>query len=312
MTPDDLIASDDVDIVLNLTIPNAHAPVNIQALEAGKHAYCEKPLGLTMDEGHRQVEKAREMGLRLGCAPDTFLGGGGQTARKLLEDGVIGRPLSAVAFLAGRGMETWHPAPEFYYKPGGGPVMDMGPYYFTALINMLGPVTHVSGMTKMGFEQRTITSEPLKGQVIDVEVNTHATGALRFANDVIATTIMSFDVQGHNLPRLEIYGTEGTLSVPDPNTFKGPVKLLRAGQTEWEDMPLTHRADVGRGIGVADLAGGVREDRPHRASGDLALHVLEIMTAFDRASAAGRTIALETTCERPAVLPADTAASATT
>lgn len=309
MTPDDLVACDDVDIVLNLTIPDAHALVNLKALDAGKHAYCEKPLGVTMDEGHRQVVAAREANLRLGCAPDTFLGGGIQTARKALEDGVIGQPLSAVAFLAGRGMETWHPSPVFYYKPGGGPVMDMGPYYFTALVNLFGPATHVAAMTKKGFAQRTITSEPLKGQVIDVEVDTHATGTIRFANDVIATTIMSFDVQGHNLPRIEVYGTKGTLVVPDPNTFKGPVKLLRAGEKEWAELPLTHSVEVGRGLGVADLAAGVQEDRPHRASGDLALHVLEIMTGFDRASEAGRTIEMETTCERPAVLPMDTASA---
>lgn len=304
LTPEELLEDDAIDVVLNLTIPAAHAPVNLGALEHGKHAYCEKPLAVTFEEGGKQVELARERGLRLGSAPDTFFGGGAQTARKLLDDGAIGRPTAVMAFMASRGVEHWHKNPEFYYKPGGGPMFDMGPYYLTAMVNLLGPVKRVAAVTGRAFEQRTITSEPFAGRVIDVDVTTHQSGALEFANGAIGTMVTSFDIAAHNLPRLELHGTEGSISVPDPNTFGGPVSIFRHGEDEaWREVELTHTTEIGRGSGLADLAKAARDGRPHRASGDVALHVLETMAAFDASSQSGRHVAIETPCERPAALP---------
>ena len=304
LSVDQLIDADDIDIVLNLTIPGVHGRINTRAVEAGKHAYCEKPLAVDLDEGVASMRAAAKHGRRIGCAPDTFFGGGIQTCRKLIDDGAIGRPVAATAFMAGHGHETWHPSPVFYYKPGGGPMLDMGPYYLTALVNLIGPATRVCASTGAAFEQRTITSKPLNGTVIDVEVTTHLAGTVDFESGAIATVIMSFDTWAHHLPRIEIYGTEGSLVVPDPNGFGGEVKLWTAAKREWTDIPLTHTPDNGRGIGAADMAKAILEDRPHRASGELALHVLDVMTAFDRSSEAGRHITIENRCDRPAALPA--------
>lgn len=303
MSVAELLDDPEISIVLNLTIPQAHAEVDLAALEAGKHVYGEKPLALDLADGRRVLEAAHRRSLRVGSAPDTFLGGGQQTSRKLLDDGWIGRPVAAVAFMASHGHEHWHPDPTFYYKAGGGPMLDMGPYYITALINLLGPVTRVTGSTNITFPQRMITSEPKYGELIDVEVGTHQTALLEFAGGPIATLIMSFDVWAHNLPRTEIYGTEGSLAVPDPNTFRGPVLLRREGADEWSDIPLTHSDKVERGIGVADMASAIRRGRPQRASGDLALHALEVMLAVDEASASGRRMHIESSVERPALLP---------
>jgi predicted dehydrogenase len=301
---EELVNDPEIKIVVNLTIPKAHAEINLAAIRAGKHAYTEKPFALNPSESQQVLAAAKQAGVRVGSAPDTFLGGGIQTCRKLIDDGAIGKPVAATAFMVGRGHESWHPSPEFYYKPGGGPMLDMGPYYLTALVNLLGPVRRVTGSTAITFPERTITSEPLKGAIIKVEVPTHYAGVMDFANGAIGTIIMSFDVRGgHSLPRLEVYGTEGTLSVPDPNTFRGPVKLRRAGETEWTEIPLTHSDKVGRGIGVADMACAMQSGRAHRASGELAHHVLEVMCAFEEASALGRHVNIVSKCERPAALP---------
>jgi len=250
------------------------------------------------------VAAAADRGLRAGCAPDTFLGGGIQTCRKLIDEGVIGEPVAAAAFMAGHGHESWHPSPEFYYKPGGGPMFDMGPYYLTALVNLIGPIRRVAASTRQTFPTRTITSEPLKGQVIEVETTTHLAGTVDFENGAIGTVIMSFDVWGHSLPRLEIYGTEGSLSVPDPNTFGGPVLLRKPREKEWTELPLTHSHEVGRGIGLADLARALATGRPHRTDARLAQHVLDVMQAFDESSQAAAHVRIATTCERPEPLPA--------
>lgn len=304
LTPDELLADEAIDLVLNLTIPAAHASINTEALSQGKHAYCEKPLAVTFEDGQAQVALAAERGVRLGSAPDTFFGGGAQTARKLIDDGAIGQPTAVTAFMASRGVEHWHPNPEFYYKPGGGPMLDMGPYYLTAMVNLLGPVKRIAGITGKGRDQREITSEPFAGQVVDVEVNTHVTGVLEFANGTIGTMITSFDVTAHHLPKLEVHGTEGSISVPDPNTFGGPVSIfLRDKDQAWREVELTHTTEIGRGTGLADLAKAAQDGRPHRASGDLALHVLEAMTAFDASSESGAHVELQTTCDRPAALP---------
>lgn len=302
-TVDELLADPDIQIVINLTIPQAHTEVDLAAINAGKHVHSEKPLALTRADGQKILNAAREKGVLVGCAPDTFLGGGQQTCRKLIDDGWIGRPVAATAFMAGHGHESWHPNPEFYYKAGGGPMLDMGPYYLTALVHLLGPVRRVTGVSKKTFPQRTITSKPHYGEIIDVDVTTHLAGVVDFASGAVGTLIMSFDVWSHNLPRIEIYGSDGTLSVPDPNHFSGPVMLRRAGADDWTEIPLTHSDDVERGIGVADMAYAILSGRAHRASGELAYHVLDIMLAVDEASAAGKHIALSSTVERPAPLP---------
>jgi len=237
---EELLADPDIDIVVNLTIPKAHSPVGLTVLQAGKSVYNEKPLAALREEAQPLLTTARERGLRVGGAPDTFLGGGLQTCRKLIDDGVIGEPVAATAFMMGHGHESWHPDPAFYYQVGGGPMFDMGPYYLTALINLLGPVRRVTGSTRISFPERTITSQPKYGTKIEVKTPTHIAGVLDFASGAIGTIITSFDVWGHHAPIIEIYGSEGTLSVPDPNTFGGVVRVRKAREQEWVEVPLTH------------------------------------------------------------------------
>ncbi|MEM7032804.1 MAG: Gfo/Idh/MocA family oxidoreductase [Chloroflexota bacterium] len=302
-TVDELLANPEIELVINLTIPKVHAEVNIAALEAGKHAYCEKPLAVTRDEGLKTLQAAQKNGLKVGSAPDTFLGGGIQTCRKLIDDGAIGTPVAATAFMTTPGHERWHPDPGFYYQAGGGPMFDMGPYYLTALINLLGSVDRVTGSTRITYPERTITSEPKHGEKIQVNTATHVTGLLDFSNGPIGTIVTSFDVWGANLPRIEIYGSEGSLSVPDPNRFDGPVRLLKAGEQEWQEIEHTHSTAVSRGVGVADMAYSLVYDRPFRANGDLAFHVLDIMQSFEEASQSGQHIELDSQCDRPTMLP---------
>ena len=301
---DDLLARDDIDIVVNLTIPAAHAEVSLQIIEAGKHAYCEKPLAVNRADGEAVIKAAAAAGLRMGCAPDTFLGGGGQTARKAIDDGVIGEPIAATATWLSHGHESWHPNAGFYYLKGGGPMLDMGPYYVTALLNLMGPVARVSGAARMTFAERIATSEALMGQRLPVEVNTHVAGTLEFESGAIATVIMSYDVWGNHLPHIELHGSEGSLSVPDPNRFDGEVSVVKGGTREWVDIPLTHTTNIGRGAGVADMAYAIQSGRPHRASGDLALHALEIMLALEESSEQGRHIEIKSTLEQPLAVPA--------
>ncbi|MGI5897158.1 MAG: Gfo/Idh/MocA family protein [Oscillospiraceae bacterium] len=302
-TMEQAFADPEVDIVVNLTRPMEHFDVTMKALEAGKHVYTEKPLGATLEEGRKIRDLAASKGLKVAGAPDTFLGGGLQTCRKLIDDGFIGTPLGASAFMTCRGHERWHPNPEFYYKKGGGPMMDIGPYYLTAMVSLLGGIDTVSGMSKASFPTRTITSQPKYGTTIEVEAPTYQTGLMRFASGVIGTIFVTFDVYASETPRIEIYGSEGTLSVPDPNTFGGPVRLFRPGSGEFMEIPLTHGyAENSRGIGVADLANAIRDNRAPRAGVDLMYHVLEAFDAFERSDAAGAHIKLESTVERPAPL----------
>jgi len=241
---------------------------------------------------------------RVGNAPDTFLGAGLQTCRKLIDDGWIGEPVAATAFMMSPGHERWHPDPAFFYQRGGGPMFDMGPYYLTALVFLLGPVRRVTGSTRITRAQRTITSQPKYGQTIDVQVPTYVTGTLDFARGAIGTIITSFDTWAAELPRIEIYGAQGTLSVPDPNTFGGPVRVRRAGSSEWSEIPLTHPyTENSRGLGVADMAHAIHSGRAHRASSELAFHVLDIMCAIHDAADQDRHIPLESSCERPAPFP---------
>jgi predicted dehydrogenase len=306
LSVDALLAHPEIEVVINLTVPKAHGAVAVAALEAGKSVYNEKPLGITREEGKRIVELAAAKGLYVGCAPDTFLGAGLQTCRKLIEDGAIGRPIGATAFMAGRGPEGWHPNPEFFYQVGGGPMFDMGPYYLTAMVSLLGPVKRATGSAQISFAERIRGSEPKKGAIIPVEIPTHIAGVLDFAAGAVGMILTSFDVWAANLPRIEIYGSEGSLSVPDPNTFGGPVRIRRSGDSEWQEVPLTHPyAENSRGIGVADLVSAMRSGRPNRASGELAYHVLDIMHAIHDASREGKHIEMTSTCRQPAPLPVD-------
>ncbi|MBI3829088.1 MAG: Gfo/Idh/MocA family oxidoreductase [Planctomycetes bacterium] len=301
----ELLADPAIEIVVNLTIPKAHAEVALQAIKAGKHVYNEKPLAVALKDGQKMVAEAKKQKVRTGCAPGTFLGGGLQTCRKLIDDGEIGQPLSATAFMTCPGHESWHPDPEFYYKAGGGPMFDMGPYYLTALLNMLGPAKRVAGSSTIQRPERLIGSEPKKGQKIKVETPDHVTGVVDFKSGAVATIVTSFAVWHANLPRIEIYGTGGTLSMPDPNGLGGPVKLRKAGDKEWQELKLTHGHDGGAkwGIGVVDMAYAIRSGRAHRASGENALHVLEIMHAFLSSTKSGKYVSIKEPYKRPAALP---------
>lgn len=302
---DEILADPSIEIIVNLTVPNVHADVSQAVLAAGKHVYCEKPLATTRDDGLRVLATAEAAGLLVGCAPDTVLGGGIQTCRKLIDDGWIGLPIAATGFMMGSGPEGWHPDPAFFYQFGGGPMFDLGPYYLSALVTLLGPVQRVTASAHITFPERLITSQPRYGTKIQVEVPTHVAGVMDFASGAVGTLITSFDIFGGSmLPRIEVYGTEGTLCVPDPNTFGGPVRLHRTGAENWLETPLSHPyASNSRGLGVADMAYAIRCSRPHRASGKLAYHVLDIMQAFDDASREGRHLVLTSGVSRPDPLP---------
>ena len=304
LTPEELIASDEVEVVLNLTIPAAHVEVAERALEAGKHSYMEKPLGIDRDNGRRLVEKANASGLRVGCAPDTFMGAGQQTARKLIDDGALGDITAFTAFLVGRGHEHWHPSPEFYYQPGGGPMFDMGPYYLTALLNLLGPIRRVAGMTSVAIAQRTITSEAKKGQVMNVTTPDHYCGTIEFESGVIGSIIQSFAMR--NPPGIEpfaVFGTEATMKVPDPNQFDKPVFLKKEGGDAWEEQEYQAPTGYGRSVGLADLAYAIRTDRPHRCSLEQAFTVLDAMQGFRDSSETGRFHDVAGGYERPKPMP---------
>jgi len=302
---DALLADADIQTVINLTIPLAHGEVGMKILRAGKAVYTEKPLAAQRNEAQAMLALAKEKKLLVGGAPDTFMGAGLQTCRKLIDEGAIGTPVAATAFMMGHGHESWHPNPEFFYHVGGGPMFDMGPYYLTALVSLLGPVRRATGSARITYPERTITSDPKKGQVIKVEIPTHIAGVLDFASGAVATLVTSFDVWHHRTPIIEIYGSEGSLSVPDPNGFGGPVQVRKAGDKEWREVPLTHgNAKNGRGLGVAEIGRALETGRKHRASGELTYHVLDIMHAIHDASLDGKHVTLASTCDRPAPLPA--------
>ncbi|MEM6822557.1 MAG: Gfo/Idh/MocA family oxidoreductase [Verrucomicrobiota bacterium] len=300
---DELLADSEIELVVNLTIPQAHVAVGIQCLDAGKHVYSEKPFGVDLEEGKRLRDHAEVKGLRLGCAPDTFLFGNAQTARKLLDDGWIGRPFAGVVSMMCAGHETWHPNPGFYYDEGGGPMMDMGPYYIHMLINLLGPIRSVTGKTTRAFDERLATSENAFGQILPVKTETHLTGVLEFESGALVTTIMSFDVKNSECGNFQIFGTDGTLHVGDPNNFPRPIRVRRKEDEEVREIPQTHAKNA-RMIGVMDMVQAIKDGRPHRVNADIALHTLEAMLAFEASSKSGSAIKLETTCKKPAALPA--------
>lgn len=304
LSVDELLADPEIDIVINLTVPKAHAEVSIAALNAGKHVYSEKPLATNRADGERIMTLAAEKELLVGCAPDTFMFAQHQTVRKLLDEGVIGRPVAAVAHMAGHGMETWHPNPDFFYQPGAGPLFDMGPYYITCLVHLLGAVTRVASSSQISFSERVVTSAGNNGRRIPVNTPTHVAGVLDFEGGAVGTLITSFDIWAHHLPLMEIYGSEGTLSVPDPNGYiNKDIRVYRHATGVWEEAPSQYPEAWMRGIGTADMAYALCYGRAHRASGALAYHVLEVMEALLDSSVQGQHIAIQSRIERPPLLP---------
>jgi len=301
-----LLAHTEIQLVINLTIPAAHAAVTRDILKSGKHAYCEKPLTVEVEDARDLLVLAKSKDLLIGCAPDTFFGAGIQTCREIVDSGEIGSITSGTAFMLSAGPESWHPNPGFYYLLGGGPVLDMAPYYLTALVNLIGPIKRVCAITTKAHESRIASSPEREGEVLPVEVNTHASGTLEFHSGAIITAIFSFDVHAADHSPIQLYGTQGSIKVPDPNTFGGPVQRLIAKDKarEWKGVELTRPYSKNtRSIGVADMAHAILNERPHRASGALAFHVLEVMHAFDNSSESGRTIEIDSLPKRPAALP---------
>lgn len=306
---DELIEGDAVDLILNITIPAAHGPVALRSLENGKHVYNEKPLSVTRDQARELNKAAAEKGLRVGCAPDTFLGAGHQKARKLIEEGIIGIPVAVHGYMISRGVENWHPNPEFFYKPGGGPMLDMGPYYLTAFVNLFGAIDRLAAITRTTFAQRTIGSEPLKGQVISVETPTSFVSTFQFESGVIGNLTTSFDAYGFKgQPNIVVFGTEGSMLIPDPNSFAGwdhknERIRVKKGDTETEfaieEEPFKTNS---RGLGILDIAHAIEENRPHRASGELAFHVLDAMLSSIDSSADSKFISLENRPAQPTLI----------
>lgn len=297
LTVPDLLADHDVDTVLNLTIPAAHAEVALAALAQGKNVYGEKPLAATFEDA-RAIMQARGDAW-VGGAPDTVLGTGIQTARALIDSGDVGRPVGAVATWVAPGHERWHPDPDFYYRPGGGPLLDMGPYYLTSLVHLLGPVVQVSGASSRARDTRTIAAGPRAGEVIPVEIDTHVTGLLTHASGALSTVVLSFDAVASQAPPIEVHAEGGTVQVPDPNQFDGVVRVQRLGRQEWAEVPTSAGYEgAGRGAGLVDLVRG-----EGRADGAMALHVLEVMTALAASAGEGRAVPVTTTVERPSLVP---------
>jgi predicted dehydrogenase len=308
LTNDELLADPEVELVVNLTVPAAHASVTLAALRAGKHVWSEKPLATNRADGLEILREAQARGLRVGCAPDTILGAGLQTTQRLLERGAIGQPLVATASFMTPGPEGWHPDPDFFFQPGGGPLLDVGPYSLTALVAFLGPVRRVTASGSVLFPERTVGRGPKQGETIVVRTNTLVAGILEHEGGAMSTLITSFGAWGGTLPNLQVQGSEGVLDGPDPNTFGGPVQLrVHAEGREWKDTPLAYHHTDGcrncRGLGVAEMAQSIAARRPPRASGALAYHVLDIMLAFGESAAEGRHVEIASTCRRPALLP---------
>lgn len=323
MTPDAIIADPDIDAVLNLTIPAAHAGVSMAALNAGKHVYSEKPFATTLADGQRALDLAAQKGLLVGNAPDTFLGGRWQTVRKLLDQGVIGTPTGCMAHVGTHGVERHHPNPDFYYQTGGGPLLDLGPYYLTAMVFLMGPIARVSGMARRTFDRRQIENGPRNGEWMEVEVDTHSLSMFEFASGVIGNMTMSFDIWDSEVPRFEIYGTHGTICIPDPdpvhgaNDFHGPVWYRTRETSRWEFQPRptdrpadwlvadnTHGFNENfRGLGLLDLAVAVCEGRQPRASGALAQHILEVMLGIEEAPKRGGFVDIDSRPDVPPMLP---------
>ncbi len=320
--PDEIIVDREIDAILNLTTPAAHAQVSLAALEAGKHVYSEKPLASNIADAEHILTMAAANGLTVGTAPDTFLGGRWQTVRRLLDDGLIGRPTGVAAFVGTHGTERHHPYPDFYYQAGGGPMLDLGPYYLTAMVFFLGPISRVAGLANRAFDRRMIECGPRNGTWMNVEVDTHVHGMLEFECGVIGSITMSFDVWDSETPRLEIYGEKGTICIPDPdpihgaNIFHGEVWYRTRESSRWTHQPRpTGREqwqvaenhyrlnEDSRGIGLVEMAYAIRESRLPRASGELAFHVLEVMTGILNSSGKGEFVKIASRPPIPDILP---------
>jgi predicted dehydrogenase len=301
--PEAVLEHDGVELVINLTIPAVHAEVATSAIEAGKHVFNEKPLALDRVAAKAMLDAAEAAGLRVGCAPDTFLGSGLQEARKIIDRGDIGQPLSALTLMQSPGPESWHPNPAFLFQEGAGPLFDIGPYYFTALVQIFGGVESVAAIGSKSREQRVIGSGPKAGETFDVTVPTHISAAARFAGGQSSQTILSFDSSARRI-LFEVNGTEGTLAVPDPNNFDGEVKIIRRTDEDWDTVATTEARST-RGTGALDLARAIREDRPHRATGAMAYHVLDVMESVAEAAISGNYVTLDSQVERPELLPDD-------
>jgi Predicted dehydrogenases and related proteins len=313
-TVESLLKADDIDIVVNLTVPAAHYTVSKEVLDAGKHVYSEKPFVLSLAEANDLAERAARRGLRIGSAPDTFLGGAHQLARYLIDTGKVGKITSGTAYVMGHGMEHWHPNPDFFYQPGAGPVLDLGPYYVTNLIQLIGPVRRVAAISSTPRTERTITSKPRYGEKVKVMTPTTIHALLEFANGAVVTLDSSWDVWKHGHAPMELYGEDGTLDVPDPNFFGGTVSYTKGTKPvknvpKW-DHPLgvpnqKHASGMlanYRTVGLADMAMAILDGRPHRCSLELALHAVDVMTSILKAGEARQFVDISTTCERPAAL----------
>jgi predicted dehydrogenase len=305
---EELLRDPSIELVLNLTVPKAHVPIALAALEAGKHTYAEKPLGIDREEGRRVIELADRKGLKVGCAPDTFMGAGIQTARKVIEDGTIGRPVAFTAFMMCPGHEHWHESPEFYYEVGGGPMFDMGPYYLTALLNLLGPVKRITGSAIIAIPERTITSQPKYGKKMRVETPDHISGTMDFESGCSGVIVQSFATrfaQYDGRQPITIYGTEGTMKVPDPNAFDGQVFVRRTTDPDFAEVPHMFVRGYGRSIGAADMAYAIRSGREFRATGEQALYVLDLMQGFLESAQTGRAYTPVVQYHRPVAMRAD-------
>jgi predicted dehydrogenase len=308
LTVDELLADPEVDTILNLTIPAAHAEIALRAIAVGKHVYGEKPLAMTTEEARRVLDAAQEAGVRVGCAPDTVLGTGIQTARHAIDNGMIGKPISASATMVTPGHERWHPNPDFYYVPGGGPLLDMGPYYVTALVTLLGPVSSVIGVSSHTRAERTIGSGPRAGELIPVSIDSHVTGVLVHESGVLSTLVMSFDAVQTRSSNIEIHGESASMTVPDPNHFDGEVSICTlegrdTREIDWETLPESAGyIGAGRGYGLADMA-LTPVGEQHRANGDLAYHVLDVMESLLKSAEDHVSVAVRSTTVRPSEVP---------
>ena len=313
-TREQLLADPEIDLVVNLTVPSAHHEVTMAALAAGKHVWTEKPLGVDREQGAEVLRQAAERGLQVGCAPDTVLGAGLQTCRLLIDLQLIGEPLAGAACFMTRGPETWHPDPAFLYQPGAGPLLDVGIYYVSALVNLLGPVRRVTALGRKLYPERTIGSGPRAGEVFSVGTDTYVACILQFAAGALVTLVATFGIWGADLPKLQLHGSEGVLDVPDPNTFGGPITAnLHADEQGWRELPLAYdhpdHCRNCRGLGVTEMAEAIAAGREPRASGTIAYHVLDVIQCVFESAAAGGHVEVTSTCERPSPLPVSSAAA---
>lgn len=301
----------DVEIIVNLTIPAAHVEVATAAVRAGKHVWTEKPFSLDRESGVELLKEAEAAGIRLGCAPDTFMGAGIQTALRLIKDGAIGEPLTALTMFQTPGPESWHPNPAFLFQEGAGPLFDMAPYYLTALVQAFGPIAKVAAVGSKAFPTRTVGSGPKEGEVFQVEVPTHVSAIAQFESGASSHSVYSFESPKVRTGFVEITGTEGTISLPDPNNFDGEIQLCKRGEDEWTTVASEGPAD-GRGLGVLDMARSIRAGVPHRATGQLAFHVLDAMVSIAESVDSGEFVTVRSTASAPAPLPVDWAPTSAT